>query len=366
MPGLYIHIPFCANKCTYCNFCTTKNINDRENFYIDSIIKEMTLYKGEKIDTIYLGGGTPSILTKKSLYKIKENLDKNFRLNIKEFSIENNPEDINDEYLNTIKNIGVNRLSIGCQTFDNKILEILNRKHREKDTIKAIELSKKYFDNISIDLMLGLPLQNERKIIKDIEIFNKLDLNHISIYGLKLEENTKLNYLKQNNIIKIPNEDFQADMYFLLSEILKSRNVFRYEISNFSKKGFNSIHNLKYWKREDYIGIGVSAHSLLNNKRYSNISNIQKYINNANNFIFEYENEENIDINEQEREKIILAFRLNEGLDLREFMSLFNYDFLKKYDKIIEKYNKCFEINKNKISIKDKYIYSLNTILAEF
>lgn len=366
MLGLYIHIPFCRNKCSYCAFCTTKNINDREDLFIRALENEMKIYKDQEIDAIYLGGGTPSVLKSESLYKIKENIDKNFKLNLKEFSIENNPEDINENYLKLLKDIGVNRLSIGCQTFDNDTLKILNRKHKKEDTINSIELAKKYFNNISIDLMLGLPNQTQEKIIEDIKIFNSLNLKHISVYGLKVEENTKLNYLVDNKLTSIPDDDFQADMYEKITEILKQKDIYRYEISNFSKKGYESLHNLKYWKREQYIGLGPSAHSLFDDKRYSNTENIQKYIKNGLENKFIYENEEIIDKKEQEKEKIILALRLKEGLNFKEYQNEFNQDFLKKYNSIINKYGKCLNISDTSISIKDEYIYSLNSILEEF
>ena len=272
--SVYIHIPFCKNICTYCDFCKmyyNENWIDKYLESLDNEIKEN--YKNEKISTLYLGGGTPSclpVIYLKKLFKIidKINLDNNY-----EFTIECNIEDITEEKLKLFTLNKVNRLSIGIQSFNNKILKYLGRNYNSDIIDKKIKLAKKYFDNINIDLIYAVKNQTIKDLKDDIDRFLKLDISHISCYSLMIENNTILS----NNNEKYIDEDLDRNMYDLICGKLKEKYN-HYEISNFAKKGYESKHNLSYWNNNEYYGFGLSASGYINNIRYTNTKNLSKYI----------------------------------------------------------------------------------------
>lgn len=355
----YIHIPFCNSKCKYCSFVSFPLIEKKEE-YISALKKEISkFYKNESLKTLYFGGGTPSILSSKEFDEIIKlfNIDKST-----EITAEINPEGINSTYLKELKKVGVNRLSIGCQSFDNKILKEIGRRHNAEDVINLVKKAKDTgFKNISLDFIYGLPNQNLKNFINDLQIALDLDINHISLYGLKIEKGCYFYLHKPNNIA---NDDIQADMYLKAIEILTKANFDHYEISNFAQKGFESKHNLNYWDNNTYYGFGIAAHGYEGNTRYYNTSNLKEYlINPTTHKSFHILNKQ-----EQLEEEIFLGFRKTKGINIEKINKKFNINFEKKYSNILYKYisYKYLKETNEGYSLTDTGFLISNTILAEF
>ena len=349
MISVYIHIPFCHNICHYCDFCKLYKNDIWIDKYLDSLKDEIQQnYKGEKVKTLYIGGGTPSTLNLnqlKKLFKIVENF--NISLNC-EITIECNVEDLSVDKLAFLQK-KVNRLSIGVQTFNNAILHKLGRLSIDVEKIKT---AKKYFDNINIDLMYGLPMQTKEDFIKDIDIFLKLGVNHLSAYNLIIEPHTTF-YIE-----KIKSND---DIVF--EEILKNKlkNYNHYEISNYAKNGYESKHNLTYWDNEPYYGFGLGASGYIANIRYDNTRNLNKYLNGQ--YLLE---SKILDQNEILQNEFILGLRKINGLDKGKFYQKYNFDI--KEINIVEKLLKEKKLleDKTHIFINPKYLNLSNEILVNF
>ena len=311
----YIHIPFCKSKCKYCSFISFPALEMKEQ-YLDALNIEIdNLYKKELLKTIYFGGGTPSNLSAKEFSTILEkfNFDQN-----SEITVELNPETINLKYLQDLKAIGINRLSFGCQTFDNKILKDIGRRHLSEDVINSVNYAKQAgFKNISLDFIYGLPTQTTENFVKDLNTAISLDIEHISLYGLKIENGC---FFYKNPPANLPNDDIQAEMYLKAIEILGKNGFEHYEISNFAKKGFHSRHNLNYWENNNYYGFGVAAHGYENGTRYFNTSNLQEYIENP----IPYKDSHKLTIQEQLEEEIFLGFRKIAGINIEQINKKFN------------------------------------------
>lgn len=307
----YIHIPFCKNICTYCDFCKNFYNENIVNNYLGSLEKEIeTSYKEEILDTLYIGGGTPSSLSSSNLNKLF-NIIKKFKLSkTYEFTFECNYDDITEELLILLKQNRINRLSIGIQTFNDKYQDILNRKINKKEMIDTINLSKKYFDNINIDLMYALPKESIKDLENDSNIFIDLDIKHISTYALIIEEHTKLGL----SDIKEIDEDTQNDMYYRIIDKLKDNGYNHYELSNFSKEGFSSKHNLTYWNNEQYYGFGAGASGFIKGVRYDNTKSIMNYIN-GKRLVYE----EVIEKQQMIKDEIMLGFRKTNGINKKDF-----------------------------------------------
>lgn len=358
----YIHIPFCKSKCKYCSFISTETL-DKKLGYLYSLLKEIDYYyDGETLDTIYFGGGTPSVMELQELEKILKKFNFN---NTAEITIEVNPNDITKNYINGLKTLGFNRISIGAQSFDDILLKYIGRRHSADEIYKAVELIKADFNNINLDLIYGLPNQTVDCFQKDLEAIVGLNPEHVSLYGLKIDNGC---YFYNNPPENLPNEDMQADMYLLANEILSKHGYDHYEISNYSKPNYNSRHNSNYWRCGEYYGFGLSAHGYKDDLRYSNTSNLSEYLNNPTS------HEYGKFLTEQEKleEKIFLGLRLKEGICIEEINKLFNIDFEKKYEKTINKYLKTGHLEKTEkgYSLSDKkdnngFLIS-NVILADF
>jgi oxygen-independent coproporphyrinogen-3 oxidase len=261
MLGLYIHVPFCSKKCPYCDFYSVKYTKLGVLEFVENIKNEIKTYPQEEIDTIYFGGGTPSILPIEYLEQIVFSINEYFLLKIEEMTIEVNPNTVNLDKLLKYKKLGFNRLSVGVQSLNDNELKFLGRQHSADKALECIKNAKiAGFDNISADIMLGIPRQTEEILSETIKKLE--DVQHISAYILKIEEKTPF----YGNVEV--DEDLSADLYLFTVKKLEEMGFLQYEISNFSKKGFESKHNLKYWKCEEYIGLGKSAHSFYNGKRY--------------------------------------------------------------------------------------------------
>lgn len=356
MLGVYIHIPFCKNICSYCDFCKVYYKTGYVRKYLDSLELEINKrYKDEGIDTIYIGGGTPSSLSIDELKRLFD-IIKIFKLKDKyEFTIECNVDSINEDKLRLFRDNGVNRLSFGVESFDNDILKILGRSHNKEMIINNIELSKKYFDNINIDLIYGV--NDKIDIVKaDILEFLKLDLSHVSCYSLILEENTKL-YIDKYKYI---DEDIDKLMFEYINDTLVSKGYKHYEISNYSKIGYESMHNKNYWLNGFYYGFGLGAVSYIDNYRISNIKNLSKYLDNnyVDSRIYE-------DINIRKENDLILGLRLIDGIDIDIFNKKYNDNIIDRdIIKKLLKENKLV-IDNNRLKCRYEYIYLQNEILVE-
>lgn len=356
MKSVYIHIPFCNTICSYCDFPKVYSSVCDKGLYLETLKKEIkTNYKNEIVNTIYIGGGTPSVLSIEELKKLLE-ITNLFKKNINtEFTIECNIESIDEEKLKLLKKYNVNRISIGIESFDKKIISYLGRFHTKKEAIKKIKLVKKYFNNINIDLMYAIPGQSIKSLKKDIKTYLKLKIPHISYYSLIIEPHTKL-YNENTSYI---DEDIDYKMYKIITKKLKKYH--HYEISNFSYVGYESKHNLVYWNNEEYYGFGLGASGNINGVRYNNTKNIHKYING------DYKLEETkLTEEEKMQEEMFLGLRKLDGVDINKFE--------KKYHKKIEE---VFDIKdlleKNILIKKDGYmfinknnIYTSNDIMIRF
>ena len=282
MSAIYIHIPYCKKKCSYCNFHFSISQSGIDEM-INSIVKELKLrknYLNSEIKTIYFGGGTPSILNKKHLEKLFDKIRSTFNVSENaEISFECNPDDLNKEKLILLKYLGVNRLSIGIQSFDDKDLKFMNRSHNSDEAINSVKLAQEVgFDNISIDLIYSLPSQSVENWQKNLEIAFSLNIQHISSYSLTIEKNTQLSHLIKTKKITELDEKTSSEHFNLLLKESKKNEFIQYEISNFGKEGYFSKHNSSYWENKNYLGIGPSAHSYNGESRSWNISNNKNYI----------------------------------------------------------------------------------------
>lgn len=340
---VYIHIPFCVRKCRYCSFVSGFDINWKYE-YLNALKREiLSEYNGDKLKTVYIGGGTPSLLNGKDVAELLSMFDIS---EVEEITLEANPETVTRENFEQYRKAGVNRISLGVQTFDEEILKLIGRNHAEKDITDAVSVIKNSgFDNISIDLIYGLPLQNLDKLYIDINKILKLHIQHISTYGLKIEPGS---YFDNHPVDNLPDDENQAQMYKYICELLKNNGYEHYEISNFSLPGCNSRHNVAYWKNKEYYGFGLNASGYQGNRRYTNIADIKQYVVNPSLKSFE----ENLTPEQILEEEIILALRLKAGINIEEINKKFKIDFSKKYKKIIEKY-----INFGLLSFADNNIH---------
>ncbi len=354
----YIHIPFCKSKCKYCSFVSFA-CTDKMTGYSYSLMKEISEnYRGEKLKTLYIGGGTPSLLPLNLLGKIINKF--NFG-DVYEFTIEVNPDDITQDTVKIYRDFGINRVSVGVQSFEDDILKEIGRRHNSQAAISAVDtLYNNGFSNISIDLIYGLPGQTSEGFLKDLRLAVSLPVSHISLYGLKIEENS---YYYTHLPTDVPDDDIQADMYLAACNFLEQSGFEQYEISNFSRNGAFSRHNMNYWYNNTYYGFGVSAHGYVEGFRYYNTSDIDEYI--ANPVCSEYAHH----VTEKERleEEIFLGLRKTEGINIFDINKKFNIDFECKYKNVIEKYSPEFMCKKSGyLSLTRKGFMLSNIILSEF
>lgn len=351
--GIYIHIPFCKKKCFYCDFTAFQNLEFWIDSYFENLKKEIILYQKDisvEVDSIYIGGGTPTYIDYHYIIELVEIL-KNFDLsNVKEFTIEANPNSLTLEKLKAYKNLGINRISLGVQSFDDKVLKNIGRDHNKEIVLKDIEnIRKAGFDNISLDMILNLPGGNFDSIKNDLEIIKKINPQHLSYYSLILEKGSHFYSLYKKDKLKLMDDDLERDIFSYIEKYLKNFGLNRYEISNFSKKGFESYHNKKYWSEGGYLAFGLGASGFLSNVRYNNVKNFVKYEKLINEGKFPIEFREFISKDEREKEYIIFKLREVEGINLKEFENIFGHSLLEKYSEIVEKFLKLgfFEIDQN-------------------
>lgn len=337
-PGIYIHIPFCRHKCSYCDFYLITNLGIADRFLdnlINEIILSASIYRNDIFDSVFIGGGTPSILSGEQIGRILGALKNNYNISDEsEITIESNPEDfINDsDKLHQIRNSGINRISFGVQSFNDDELKFLTREHSATQAIKVIENAKKYFDNISIDLIYSLPNQSIGNLESTLETAIGLNIPHISAYTLIYEKETPIyNMMSRNKIVR-NDDNIESELYSLFSSKLISKGYEHYEVSNYAKKGFESKHNLKYWEYSNYLGFGPSAHSMWNGKRWNNFRNIIKYNISLQKNELPIENEIVLTKEEMKTEFIMLGLR-SKGVLLANYESTFGREFYEEFRK---------------------------------
>ena len=371
--GIYIHIPFCMKKCEYCDFISFSCRENKVDDYIKALIKEIIAYSKKyancyEINTIYIGGGTPSFIDAKYIVEIVKILKENWNIDENaEISIEVNPGTVDEDKLKSYYNVGINRLSIGIQSDDDNMLKILGRIHTYQEALKTYKLARKSgFKNINVDLMIGLPTQNLEDVSKMIENFLKLDPEHISVYSLILEDKTALKKKVENRELYLPSEEMERRMYWKVKQKLENAGFIHYEISNFAKKGYESKHNLNCWNQEEYLGFGLAAHSYMNNVRYSNINSLEEYINKDaidNPIIHERQNKM-----DKMKEYMLLGLRKIEGVKISDFKTKFIdnpiFIFKEELNRLVSE--ELIEIDEDKIKLTDKGLDLANLVWEEF
>ena len=354
MSAIYIHIPYCNQACHYCDFhfsTNTKTKNELVNCLIDELHLQKDFLPHKKLKTIYFGGGTPSILTKDELALIFETIHTTYNYTDAEITFEANPEDLTLEKLQHIKSFGINRLSIGTQSFDDKILKYFNRSHNAQQAVTSIiNAQKANLDNISLDLIYGIPNQSLNDFKIDIEKALLLNTKHISAYCLTIEPNTVFGKRLEQNKFTLADEGLAAEQFELLIETLENSGFEHYEISNFAKSGFESKHNSNYWFGKPYLGIGPGAHSYNGKERYFNISNNIKYIKKIRQQIIPATMEE-LTLEQKFNEFLLTRIRTSIGVDLKELKIKHGQDLLELKRIKIDQYN-----SQGFISLKDNFL----------
>lgn len=375
--GIYVHIPFCKRKCSYCDFKSFSNIDEiNQKKYVDALIKEIQNSQNTNkyiVTTIYLGGGTPSFINETYIKDILQAIYKKWEIkNDVEITIEVNPGTITKEKLEAYKNMGINRLSIGLQSTNNYLLNKIGRIHSYEEFIENYILARKIgFENINIDLMLALPEQNMEDLMQSVKKVINLNPEHISIYSLILEENTELWKKVKNKEENLVEDDLEREMYWKSKKAFEAAGYIHYEISNYAKPGFESKHNKNCWSQKQYLGFGIAAHSYFNGKRFYNVEDLNKYITNIeknefkNNIIIEEENRTKEDI---AKEYMMLGLRKIEGVSISEFQRKFELNPLFYFRFEISKLQEMdlIEVDLDNIRLTKKGLDLANIVFEEF
>ena len=370
--GIYIHIPFCKKKCDYCDFISFSDKDKKIEEYINAIIKEIGQQKiKSKITTIYIGGGTPSYIDSKLIKEIiaeikKKNVDSNA-----EITIEVNPGTITKNKLEDYKEVGINRLSIGLQVTQNELLKQIGRIHDFEQFLETYKMARKLgFNNINIDLMLGLPNQRIKDLRESLEKIIELNPEHVSVYSLIVEEGTPISNKIKLGELTLPEEDLERNMYWYVKNTLELNGYRHYEISNFAKPGYESRHNMNCWNQKEYIGIGIAAHSYRDITRYSNTEDLSEYIKNVKNGHFERNRiiHEIQKEDDTKREHMILGLRQINGISISKFKEKFGenpiYTFRNELKKLTEE--KLIIVDDNNIKLSNKGLDFANIVWEEF
>ena len=342
MISLYIHIPFCKSKCKYCDFLSFPNTEYMDN-YKRALLSEINSFDfNEPIKSIFIGGGTPSIIDSSVIVEIMESVKNHSIDKNAEITIEANPGTLTEDKLKAYRECGINRISMGLQAWQNDLLKKLGRIHTKDEFLHSFNMAKKYFDNINVDLMFSLPDQTMDMWLETLENVTKLKPQHISAYSLIVEEGTPFYTMDLN----LPDEETDRKMYHTAIDFLENKGYHQYEISNFAQKGRESVHNCVHWQRGNYTGFRLGAASLINNTRYKNTENIDDYINGVT--IVE---KDIIDIDDQMAEYMFLGLRMKNGVSISQFKKEFNIDLLEKYKNVIDNYKEFIIVDKDRISL---------------
>jgi oxygen-independent coproporphyrinogen-3 oxidase len=362
-PGLYIHVPFCLSKCHYCDFYSLTSISAVPDF-LDALFKEMEMYRNRfnPFDTIYIGGGTPSLLSPQHLENILISVQKNFDLvSTPEITVETNPADLDQSSLELMREIGINRINIGVQSFDEKKLNFLGRRHSIKQAISAIEASRKAgFHNIGLDLIYGVPEQDIESWLDTLKQAVAFSPEHISCYQLTLESKTPLGIRYQAGEFSLPGEELQYEFFMKTSEFLEGAGYIHYEVSNFALgTGYTSRHNQKYWDHSPYLGLGPSAHSFQSNRRWWNHHSLDRYLAAINSGNLPIEETEILTMEQLRLEALYLGLRTKKGVSLQDFEDQYDYDLFTEKKEILDKLRE-----EGFIFIRDGYLFPTKTGLA--
>lgn len=375
MAGLYVHIPFCATRCSYCGFYSTTKL-DLQDRYVDSLCREIALRKeylssystdskaaNTIVRTIYIGGGTPSQLSRYSLEKLFHAIDTYLECSPEEVTMEVNPDDVTNDLAETISALHINRVSMGAQTFDDNRLKFLNRRHKSFQVERAIDILHEHgVGNISIDLMFGFPGQTCDSWKEDVRRAISLDIQHISAYSLMYEEGTRLYRMLKENMIKEIDEEVSLNMYNELINILCGAGYEHYEISNFAKKGYRALHNSSYWHDIPYLGIGAAAHSYNIKSRQWNVSDINKYIESISHdtvpFTFE-----SIDADTHYNDIVTTELRTSEGIDLSRLADKYVQYIVKQAARHVA--DKTVDINDGHLKLTREGLYISDMIMSD-
>ena len=351
--GIYLHIPFCTGKCRYCDFYSIKATGNEIETYLSALkdeIRAASAFNERKLtDTLYFGGGTPSLLSPGDVASVIEIVYKYHDFSPTEVTLEANP-DPDTDYAGLFS-AGVNRISFGVQSFDDAVLKAAGRRHTSADALKALETARKVFPNLSVDIMLGLPEDSVEGAVRSAEIAAGY-ADHVSMYMLKLEEGTPLFESVRSGKVAVADEDETVDAYEACSEKLKSFGLNRYEISNFSRSGYESLHNMKYWNRSEYYGFGAAAHGFIAGARYNNPYSVKEYMS-GNNYGAGKIIPEPIPTDEAASEAVILALRTEKGLYIPDFESEFSCDFGEKYARELDECSLLAGIDGDYYRMKD-------------
>ena len=366
MRGLYIHLPFCLKKCDYCDFVSYTDCYSLEESYVEALLSEFRIYQGQAVDAIYLGGGTPTSLQTKSLVRILDGAFATFDVDGgAEITVECNPGTADEATFKTLKNCGVNRLSIGVQSLDNDILKTIGRIHTAEEAKACVEMAHRVgFTNVNGDVMFGLPGQTAESLQDTLKQMTALPLTHISCYGLICEEDTKLTARIKAGELTLPDEDTEFAMYCDVVDCLKNAGFVQYEISNFAKPGYFSRHNMKYWDCIEYFGCGAAAHSYFEGERYHNPEKLKEYIETPG----DRQNVTDISLEDAMCEFMMLGLRKTEGVSKTVFRNRFEMEMTECFREVIEAYKKkgLLQEKGDYVSFTEQGIYVSNTVLCEF
>lgn len=367
--GIYVHIPFCKQKCIYCDFISYAEKNNLVEKYIEALkqeIKSKTIELNEyEITTIYIGGGTPSYIKSKHIAEILEIIKQNYKVSqTVETTIEINPGTVTKEKLKSYIEAGINRISIGLQTCNDNLLKNIGRIHTYEEFLNTYKLAQKVgFTNINVDLMIGLPNQTLNDVKDSLEKIISLNPKHISVYSLIIEEGTLLERKIGNGELELPKEEIERKEYWEVKRTLEKFGYRHYEISNFAKTGYESKHNVNCWEQKEYIGFGLAAHSYLNNVRFSNVEKIEEYLENTEPVIHERQN-----IEDKKKEYMLLGLRKLEGIKISNFKNKFGcnpiMEFKNELNKLVNE--DLIEIDLDEIKLTKKGIDLANVVWEEF
>jgi len=368
--SLYIHIPFCTRKCNYCNFYSVSHDAKLAEHYIRALTKEISEYKNKNdtLTSLYIGGGTPSLLSFSLLFSLFSAINETFTLSPKaEVTIEANPASLTRDRAQNWKTLGINRVSIGAQSFNDAELTILGRLHTSKDIENVVDFVEEHCtENISLDLMYGIPGQTHETWLESLQKAVELKPKHISSYCLSLENGTPL--FNAQDRYTFPSENMQKEMYYSMLSFLEEKGFHQYEISNFSKKGYESRHNISYWNGNEYLGCGAAAHSFYNMTRRENVSDVGRYISNMQNDQSVCKNSKVISQREYFSDMIFLGLRMKKGVPLYHLKSEYGFDVIAEYSDVITKFSKLgyLTVQDEHLKLTKKALFVSDEIISEF
>lgn len=370
MSGIYIHIPFCKQACSYCDFYFVTRTSERESF-IRRLIREIAGYRDSKytdetVDTIYFGGGTPSLLEPVQVERILDELDRTFQLDIREFTFEVNPDDVTAEFLRALKDLGVTRLSMGVQSFQPDLLEFMHRAHSREEALRCLELlSQSAFESYTVDLIYGNPDQSLEDLDKDLDLLLGFDPPHVSAYSLTIEPGTRLGKQVELGRIAPPEDDKVAYHFDLVNERLQAKRIRRYEVSNYSKPGREAVHNSNYWEHENYLGFGPAAHSFWWDQkavRWEEERNLRGYLKGED----ISSKPEKLTSKQLAEERLMMGLRTRHGITVKELRERYHYQLSEKQKAYIKEREKEQKLYFDKrIKLTDKGIKIADAILLD-